>query len=139
MIKWVGKYRCPGFICVPRKPWPLGKEKHTIECGSSGVLYQMKMVEGRDTQKRAPPKEFNEMGKIVSLLLLLTKPIWGSYRVVILDYGFCVLRGIVALGKKGAFAIALVKKRQYWPKNVKGEAIKEYLTTKDVGTVDTMK
>lgn len=139
MSKWVGKYSCPGFMCVPRKPWPLGNEYHTIACGTSGVLYQMELVEGRDTPKRAPPKEYSEMGKTVGLLLRLTKPIWGSSRVVVLDSGFCVLKGIVELRKKGVFATALVKKRRYWPKYVKGEAIKQYFSTKDIGTVDAMK
>ena len=50
-----------------------------------------------------------------------------------------MIRGILAIGKKGVFATALVKKCQYWPKYVKGEAIKEDFTTKDVGTVDAMK
>ena len=39
MSKWVGKYSCPGFCCVPRKPWLLGNEYHTIACGKSGVLF----------------------------------------------------------------------------------------------------
>ena len=79
------------------------------------------------------------MGKTASLLLHLTKPIWGSLKVVVLDSGFCVLKGIVELRKKGIFAAALVKKRRYWPKFVKGEDIKEHFRTKDVGTVDAMK
>ena len=108
MSKWVGKYSYPGFMCVPRKPWPLGNEYHTISCGTSGVLYQLEMVEGRDTPKRASPKEFKKMGKTVGLLLHLTKKILGSSRVVVLDSGFCVLRGIAELRKKGLFATALV-------------------------------
>ena len=107
--KWVGKYSCPGFMCVPRKPWPLGDEYNTIACGTSGVIYQLEIVEGRDTPKRASPNEFNKMGKTVGLLLCLTKQIWGSSRVVALHSGFCVLRGIVELRKKGLFATALVK------------------------------
>ena len=51
-----------------------------------------------------------------------------------LDSGFCVLKSIVELQKKDIFAAALVKKRHYyWPKFVKGEAIKEDFSTKDVG------
>ena len=37
----------------------------------------------------------------------------GSY--VILDYGFCVLKGLIQLRKKGIFAYAIIKKRRYWP------------------------
>ena len=79
------------------------------------------------------------MGKTAGLLLRLTKPIWGSSKVIVLDSGFCVLKGIVELRKRGTFAAALVKKRRYWSKFVKGEDIKEHFRTKEVGTVDAMK
>ena len=69
----------------------------------------------------------------------MIKPIWGSSRVVLLDSGFCVLKGIVALRKKSVFATALVKKHWYWSKYVKNEAIKENFSSKDVGTVAAMK
>ena len=114
--KWLGKYTCLGFMCVPRKPWPLDNEYHTIACGNSGLLYQMEIVEGKDAPTRAPAKQFAELGKTVGLLLRLTKPIWGSSKALVLDSGFCVLKGIAALRKKGVFAAALVKKRRYCPK-----------------------
>ena len=34
-------------------------------------------------------------GSTVGLLLLVTKIIWGTGRVVVLDSGFCVLRVII--------------------------------------------
>ena len=37
----------------------------------------------------------------------------GGY--VILDSGFCVLKGLIQLRKKGMFACAVIKKRRYWP------------------------
>ena len=73
MSKWVGKYTCPGFCCVPQKPWPLGNEYHTISCGMSGVLYSLEIVEGRDEPKQGPTKDFSELGKTVGLLLCLTR------------------------------------------------------------------
>ena len=36
-------------------------------------------------------------------------PVWGSGKVFILDSGFCVLKAIVELQKKGIFAAALIK------------------------------
>ena len=111
MSKWVGKFTCPGFCCVPRKPWPLGNEYHTIACGTSGVLYSVEIVEGRDEPKEAPAKDFSELGKTVGLLLRLTRSIWGTSKVVVLDSGFCVLKGISELRKKGVFGAALIKKR----------------------------
>ena len=114
---------------MPREPWQLGNEYHTIICGKSGVLYSMELMEGKD----APPqrlKEFLLMGKTVSLLLRLTRSIWGSSRVLVLDSGICVLKEIVELRKKGIFGAALIKKRQYWPRHVDGEMIKNHFLNK---------
>ena len=97
------------------------------------------MVEGKDTPKEGPAKEFLSLGKTVGLLLRLTRPIWGSSKVVVLDSGFCVLQGIAQLRKKGVFAAALIKKRKYWPKYIDGDRIKAHFKDKEVGTVDAMK
>jgi hypothetical protein len=89
-------------------------------------------VEGKDQ----PPeirKEFDEMGKTVGLLLQVTRQIWSTGKVIILDSGFCVLKGIVELMKRGVFASALIKKRRYWPKDVPGEDIKRELDDKAIG------
>ena len=48
MSKWVSQYTCPGFMVVPRKPWPFGNEYHTICCSLSGVLFAMELMEGKD-------------------------------------------------------------------------------------------
>jgi hypothetical protein len=41
----------------------------------------------------------------MTLQLYLTKPIsWGTAKVVVLDSGFCVLKGLIELKKKGVFA-----------------------------------
>ena len=84
----------------------------------------MEMVEGKDRPKeRAVDPNDKEVGKTGALLLRLTKSIFTTGKVVILDSGFCVLRAIIELRKKGVFASALIKKRKYWPKYVPGEAI----------------
>jgi len=137
MSKWVNKYTCPGFMVVPRKPWPFGNEWHTICCARSGVMFAVELMEGKDKPPQVN-KEFSNRGKTVGLLLHLTRPIWHSSRIVILDSGFCVLKGIVGLRKKGVFASALIKKRRYWPKHIPGDQIREYFSTKQVGDVDTM-
>lgn len=136
MSKWLSEYTCPGFMCVPRKPWPYGNEYHTIACGVSGVLYALELVEGKDTPPERPRKEFEVLGKTVGLLLRLTKVLWGTSKVVVLDSGFCVLKGLVELRKKGVFASALIKKRRYWPKYIPGDEIKKHFEEKEVGVVD---
>lgn len=30
MSKWLLQYTCPGYMCVPRKPWAFGNEYHSI-------------------------------------------------------------------------------------------------------------
>ena len=93
---------------MPRKPWPLGNEDHTIACGKSGILYSMVLMGGKDAPLQHL-KEFLLMGKTISLLLPLTRSVWGSIRVLVLDSSFCVLKGIVKLRKKGIFSSALIK------------------------------
>ena len=137
MTKWVNAYTCPGFMFVPRKPWPFGNEFHTIACGETGILYALELVEGKD-QPQEVRKEHSELGKTVSLLLRLTKSLWASGKVVVLDSGFCVLQGIIELKKKGVFAAALIKKRQYWPKHIDGDRIKSYFDDKLIRYVDAL-
>ena len=50
-----------------------------------------------------------------------------------LDSGFCVLKGIAELKKKGVFAASLIKKRCYRPKYVDGDAINQHFSNKEVG------
>ena len=45
MSTWTNKYSCPGWMFVPRKPWPFGNEYHTVCCSLSGILWQMELVE----------------------------------------------------------------------------------------------
>ena len=73
MSKWVNEYTCPGFMCVPRKPWPFGNEYHSICCGLMMIMYFVELVEGKDKPHERPMKEYNEMGKTVGLMLRHTK------------------------------------------------------------------
>ena len=56
-----------------------------------------------------------------------------------MDSGFCVTKGLVELWMKGLFGAALIKKRSYWPDNIKGDAINSHFASKDVGNVDAVK
>ena len=138
MSTWTNKYSCPGWMFVPRKPWLFGNEYHTVCCSLSGILWQMELVEGKDAPSQLVPK-FNNQGKTVGLLLRVLEPIFGKGHMVVLDSGFCVLKGIVELKKRGVYASALIKKRKYWPKYIKGDAIKQHFDDKDVGDCDSWK
>ena len=86
----------------------------------------MELVEGKDSPSQIVPK-FNNKGKMVGLLLHVLEPIFAKGMVVILDSGFCVLRGIIELKKWGVYASTLIKKCKYWPKHIMGEETKAHL------------
>jgi hypothetical protein len=56
--------------------------------------------------------------------------------VIILDSGFCVLKGLIELKRRGLFAAALVKKRRYWPKYIHGDDIRAHFEGKEVRTTE---
>ena len=106
-------------------------------CSLSGILWQMELVDGKDSPSEIMPK-FNNQGKTVGLLLHVLEPIFARGNVVILDSGFCVLKGIVELKKWGVFASTL-KNRKYWPKYIKGNAINQHFDEKAVGDCNSWK
>ena len=107
-------------------------------CSLSGILWQMEIVEGKDAPLHIVPK-FNNQGKTVGLLLCVLEPTFGKGNMVVLDSGFCVLKGIMELKKCGVYASALIKKWKYWPKCIKGEAIKQHFEGKQVGNCNSWK
>ena len=74
----------------------------------------MELVEGKDSPTEILPK-FNNQGKTVGLLLHVLEPIFARGNVVILDSGFCVLKGIVELKKRGVYASTLLKQESIGP------------------------
>ena len=140
-FKPMGPYTCPGWVFLPRKPWPIGNEYHSICCCQSGIMWAVELVEGRDRPPEKPNEKFNDItknGSTTSLLLRLCESIFHIGLVVILDSGFCVLRAIIELKKRGVFASALIKKRKYWPKYVDGDAVDAHFAGKAVGTTDSL-
>ena len=54
-------------------------------------------------------------------------------KFLILDSCFCVIIYVIALNKMGVFSAALIKKRRYWPRYVKGKEIKAHFEDAPVG------
>ena len=71
-------------------------------------------------------------------ILRYTRPIWNCANVVIMYSGFCVTNVLVELRKKGVFGAAIIKKRRYWPANIKGGAIDAHFASKEVDNVDAV-
>ena len=102
MSPWTNKYTCPGWMFVPRKPHPFGNEYHSVCCSMSGIMWEIELVEGKDAPCAAahPKPKHNNHGNTVGLLLHILQPIFTKGYVVVLDSGFCVLKGIVELKKR---------------------------------------
>ena len=135
---WTSRWTCPGFMYVLRKPHPMGNEYNFICCGVSEIMFAIELVEGKDEPKEKKKKKFHKESKTAGLLLRLCEGIFGTGKIVILDSGFCVLLALIELKKMGVYASALVKKRRYWPKFVKGDAIAQHFEDKPLGTTERL-
>ena len=102
MSPLTSKYTCPGWMFVPRKSHPFGNECHSVCCSMSGIMWGMELVEGKDAPRAVehPKPKHNILGNTVGLLLRILEPIFGRGSLVLLDSGFCVLKGIVELKKR---------------------------------------
>ena len=58
-------------------------------------------------------------------------------KVVTGDSGFCVMLGVTALHAHGGFGQFLIKKRRYWPQQVPGDHINDYMKGKELGAVES--
>ena len=137
MSIWMNKFTCPGFMSVPRKPWPFGNEYHTVCCCRTGIMWGIELVEGKDGPSQLGKPKHDEMGSTVGLLLQMQVPIFHMGLVVILDSGFCVLKGIIELHKKGIYMSVLIKKRRYWPNFICGDEICAHFDEKEVDAADS--
>ena len=48
MSMWTDKFMCPGFMFVPQKPGPFGDKYYTVCCCTSGIMWGIELVEGKD-------------------------------------------------------------------------------------------
>ena len=139
MSKWVNEFSCPDFMFAPWKPWRFRNEYHDAGCTDSDIIWSLDLRVGKDHLTTLGKKEFDELGKTCGILLQLTREYGPLGKVFGLDSGFCVLKAIVELKKKGLFAAALIKKRRYWPKYIPGDEIIQHFTDKPVGSCDALK
>ena len=56
--------------------------------------------------------EHKELGTAVGLLLRLRESAFNTGKAAILDSGFCALKGIIELRKRGVYSTAVAKKRR---------------------------
>ena len=73
--------------------------------------------------------------KTFSIIIKLTRALCNTRKAVIIDSGFCFLKGIFKMKMRGVYVSALIKKRLYWPRGVHGDIINEYFTLNKIGGV----
>ena len=75
---------------------------------------------------------------MASFMVRTKKSLWGTGKVVVMDTGFYVLKGLISMVEKGVFGSALIKNQRYRPKGVPSEEILRHMKNKDVGDVDAV-
>ena len=136
MVQWDDP-SAPGYVYIERKFTRKGNEFHTIADTFSKIVFQVELVEGKDRPLHlGAPAHESTMGKTAALLLRLTEKaqLWGTNRVIHLDSGFCVLQGVLALRMHGLYAVAIIKKKRYWPKHIDGDFITTGVANLPLGT-----
>ena len=125
-------------MCGGRKPHPFGNDRHTISCGLSTIMPFAEIVGGRYCSHERGRPEFDYIGRKLGKIMRFTRPIWNCAKVVIMDSGFCVTKGLVEIWNKGIFGAALIEKRRYCPANIKGGSINDHFDSKEVVNVDAV-
>ena len=69
-------------------------------------MFSIDLVEGKERPREHSQDENANLGSTVSLLPRMCNPLYSSGKVVVLDSGFCVLKGIIKLAKCGVYAAA---------------------------------
>ena len=67
-------------------------------------MYAIYIVEGKYLPPQLDQRGFNEECGTAILLVYLTKAIFGTVKMIILDGGFCVLKSVISLKKHGVYA-----------------------------------
>ena len=105
----------------------------------SGILFVVELVEGKEHPRQVGPIDFEKIGgNTVGLFLSMMKSYFSNGRYVILDSGFCVLKGLIRLRKKGFSPCAVIKKRRYCPAMVPGKDIEDPFREVEVGETDAI-
>ena len=94
-----------------RNPHLFSNERHTVCCGLTSIYWRAQIVEGKYLPSQRGAKQHQELGKVVGLMLIICKSIFGSGKAVVFDSGFFVAKGVVELEARGVYGGSLIKKR----------------------------
>ena len=68
-------------------------------------------------------------------MLMISRPVFGSGKAVVLNSGFCVTKFITELKSKVFYVASQTKKRSCWSNGVPGDPIYTHFEDKEVGDV----
>ena len=72
----------------------------------SGILFVVDFVEVKEHPYQDGPLDFEDLGgNTVGLLLRIMKIYFATDKYVILDSGFCVLKGLIQFNNKGVLPV----------------------------------
>lgn len=71
MSIWLNQRTCPGWVYCQRKPHPCENEYHTACCVESGILFSIKIVEGKGRPQEIQAQEFARSSKPARLMMQL--------------------------------------------------------------------
>ena len=99
------------YVCFNLRRNQNDRNNTTACCALYVILFVVELVEGKEHLHQAGPIDFEDLGgNTVGLLLRMMKSYFFTGGYVILDSGFCVLKWLIQLRKKGVFSCAVIKK-----------------------------
>ena len=102
-------------------------------------MFVVELVEGKEHPHQDGPLEFEDLGgNTVRLLLHMMKIYFATGRYVMIDSGFCDLKGLIQLRKKGFFACAVIENIRYWHTMVPDKETEDHFREVEVGDTDAI-
>ena len=132
-------YHLDNFPKLINIGWGVSVSEPNFTSDGVKASFVVELVEGKGHNLQAGPLEFEDIGlKTVGLLLRMMKSYFATGKYVILDSGFCVLKWLIQLGKKGDFACAVLQNRRYWPEMVPSKDTEDHFWEVEVGEKDAI-
>ena len=123
MIKWLSRYRLPGWMMVGRKPDSVGHELKTLCCALSRILFRVELQEGKTFDRLK--KYVATVGATAALTIRMLEPFAGiAGHTVICDSWFGSVTTCLLLASMGIYSLCNVKtSHKHFPKDKLLEAL----------------
>ena len=94
-------------------------------CGETRILYRWEFVECKDSPRELVISEFQTVPgtSTMDLMWIIKKPLCVTGNNVIMDSGFCVLKGLISMYERVVCGSSLVNNCMYWPTGIYGDQI----------------